>query len=264
MPKKSISYLAGVFILVIGIFLGWGIVKGVHYTESPAFCGLCHIMDPFTKSWEQGPHTNTSRCYDCHADPGLVGFVKAKYRGAKELYSYLFTDVTSEDIELESIPTRRCKNCHEDAHSEDEFSDRIFPDIRETGDSQPCQQCHTEMGHLGLTEEETEAYEPKYASWNYSEFMDNYHHENKVTCAACHGSSYPEEKASIENCEECHGGYDVQSELTSDVQPNPHDSHLGEIRCTACHKSHQESSLVCNQCHEFELQTPQEMNFGNK
>ena len=31
---------------------------------------------------------------------------------------------------------------------------------------------------------------------------------------------------------------------------NPHDSHLGEIACTVCHKAHGESKVYCLECHQ--------------
>ncbi|WP_435546972.1 cytochrome c3 family protein [Desulfobacterium sp. N47] len=39
---------------------------------------------------------------------------------------------------------------------------------------------------------------------------------------------------------------------------NPHKSHIGEARCTLCHKNHAQSVLDCNQCHlpKFDMKVP--------
>lgn len=40
------------------------------------------------------------------------------------------------------------------------------------------------------------------------------------------------------------------TELTADMQRNPHSWQHGEIECDTCHKSHRASVLQCTQCHE--------------
>jgi hypothetical protein len=51
---------------------------------------------------------------------------------------------------------------------------------------------------------------------------------------------------------ECHEGVsslDDLKKLTSDRHRNPHDSHLGNQDCSNCHQTHEQSVLVCSQCH---------------
>jgi flagellar basal body-associated protein FliL len=51
---------------------------------------------------------------------------------------------------------------------------------------------------------------------------------------------------------ECHEGIttlDDLKKLTSDRHRNPHDSHLGNQDCSNCHQTHEQSVLVCSQCH---------------
>ena len=59
------------------------------------------------------------------------------------------------------------------------------------------------------------------------------------------------ENAPLESClgAACHGSYSDVAELTRDIEPNPHSSHLGEVRCTVCHKSEGKSTFYCNKCH---------------
>ena len=50
--------------------------------------------------------------------------------------------------------------------------------------------------------------------------------------------------------------YEALAKQTAKDEPNPHYSHLGDVNCTDCHKGHQKSELMCNQCHQFSLQVP--------
>lgn len=79
------------------------------------------------------------------------------------------------------------------------------------------------------------------------------HLESGLTCTDCHGTEEPTKRAPVSACTACHGPYADVAELTKDVEPNPHDSHQGEIRCGMCHKSHEPSVNYCNECHEFDF-----------
>ena len=57
------------------------------------------------------------------------------------------------------------------------------------------------------------------------------HMQKGVTCEQCHNSSAPTAAA-------------------KKVALNPHDSHAGQLRCTLCHKEHEQSVLYCRQCHK--------------
>jgi flagellar basal body-associated protein FliL len=62
------------------------------------------------------------------------------------------------------------------------------------------------------------------------------------------------DKNGIEFClrPECHEGItsvEDLKKLTSDRHRNPHDSHLGNQDCNNCHQTHEQSVLMCTQCH---------------
>jgi len=79
----------GLFVLII-LFGGFGAAVGVGgytavgYSETPAFCGSCHTMDPELKAYAMSPHKEVT-CAECHVEPGVAGFVKAKVNGTKQL-----------------------------------------------------------------------------------------------------------------------------------------------------------------------------------
>lgn len=77
------------------------------------------------------------------------------------------------------------------------------------------------------------------------------HNAAKVQCQTCHVEGV-DKPAPASSCLTCHGSYKAAAALTASLKPNPHDSHMGEIRCTICHAAHRPSQVYCNQCHTFE------------
>lgn len=85
-------------------------------------------------------------------------------------------------------------------------------------------------------------------------------HKGKATCADCHGSAKKivvddSETGVNKSCVNCHG---TLSELGkgSHEDVNPHNSHLGQINCTACHHGHSASWSYCLSCHPFDMKIP--------
>lgn len=81
------------------------------------------------------------------------------------------------------------------------------------------------------------------------------HATEALSCKDCHKTTEPVARPPAEACDRCHT-YAELATATAKVDPNPHQSHQGEVRCTLCHRVHQPSMLVCNECHEFELKVP--------
>lgn len=85
-PWRSRRGVFVLFLLVAGFgsVVTYGGVAAIHYSETPAFCGMCHTMDPELKAYAMSPHKEVT-CAECHISPGLAGFVKAKANGSKQL-----------------------------------------------------------------------------------------------------------------------------------------------------------------------------------
>ncbi len=77
------------------------------------------------------------------------------------------------------------------------------------------------------------------------------HHDNH--CEECHGVQNPDKPADDRNCLECHDSGEQVAQLTDHLEYNPHDSpHYGtEAACTACHREHSPSEVICYECHLF-------------
>jgi len=88
-------------------------------------------------------------------------------------------------------------------------------------------------------------------------FLIDKHVAVGLMCAACHTESPPAEQPDTAVCTNCHGNYAQIAAKTASDQPNPHDSHLGDIACTSCHQVHQASQTYCAKCHKnFNMKTP--------
>ncbi len=78
-----------------------------------------------------------------------------------------------------------------------------------------------------------------------------HHLKAGVHCFDCHQEEKPTKKAvASDSCMTCHGDYPAMKAVTKNAKPNPHDSHLGEIPCTECHRQHQPPVVKCLECHE--------------
>lgn len=86
-------------------------------------------------------------------------------------------------------------------------------------------------------------------------FLADRHTAAGVSCQACHGEAAFTEPVAMQVCIGCHGSY---AELAAKTpwEPNPHQSHMGEVECSTCHNVHKASVSFCDQCHSFGMQVP--------
>jgi len=89
-PWRSKRGIFVLFLLVAGFgsVATMGGVAAVGFSETPGFCGMCHTMDPELKAYAMSPHKDVT-CAECHIEPGLAGFAKAKLNGTKQLAGVL-------------------------------------------------------------------------------------------------------------------------------------------------------------------------------
>lgn len=77
------------------------------------------------------------------------------------------------------------------------------------------------------------------------------HMSRGVPCQACHMSATPAGPAKAKSCAQCHKYPDLAAaSAAKKMALNPHDSHAGQLRCTLCHKEHEQSRLHCRECHK--------------
>jgi hypothetical protein len=113
------------------------------------------------------------------------------------------------------------------------------------------------------TKEDKILFDKSSESWKNSSFLDHLHQKQGIGCKECHGSAKPVKGDTVENktCVACHGDYPALA-AKSKLPPklanrNPHASHLGDIDCVVCHKSHKASEPYCLGCHaKFDMKMP--------
>lgn len=112
-PLSALVLILGV--LFIGALATLGTVHVVDYSESASFCTTCHTMTPQKKAYAAGAHQDVS-CGECHVSPGVLGFVKAKLAGTRELYALVTRTYPTPipAIVHEDLPptSETCQKCH--------------------------------------------------------------------------------------------------------------------------------------------------------
>ncbi len=90
-------------------------VSLVHWTETADFCGRCHTMSPELQAYEAGPHKSVA-CAECHVEPGIMGWVKAKINGTKQLIEVVLgsypTPIPPPDHAGMPPASETCEGCH--------------------------------------------------------------------------------------------------------------------------------------------------------
>jgi hypothetical protein len=87
-------------------------------------------------------------------------------------------------------------------------------------------------------------------------FLGDKHKNRGIDCSSCHKENPPTQKVPTAACLGCHGDYSKVAAKTEQLQPNPHDSHLGEVPCEKCHRGHKASVNACNECHQMDMNVP--------
>ena len=203
-----------------------------------------------------GPSGSKS-CHDCHEN--FVGVLPTTHKPVKG------ADLSA------------CLKCHEPDPSApaepNAFSAGLHRAHAANAVQLDCAACHVAQPEgnaavsagkvvLKVKEEELTTLRQAASSWMNGPYLDAIHNRADVDCAGCHGGASPiDEEVSNERCLACHGPMDA---LVAKTKPaihadrNPHESHLGEIACTVCHKAHEESQVYCLDCHKkFEMTLPE-------
>ena len=88
-PRTRRGFFA-LLLVVAGVAaaLAFGTITAIGWTDTADFCGRCHQMSPELAAYDAGPHRDVP-CADCHVEPGIGGWVKAKINGTRQLIEVL-------------------------------------------------------------------------------------------------------------------------------------------------------------------------------
>lgn len=232
-------------LLVIALFTSAGLGMDVyHRTEAPEFCGSCHEMGGNIGSWEVSRHVSIY-CIDCHANPGLGGWVQAKIGGLRQLIKHFraetIEDITVDDHQRETV-SNNCKRCHSGAARLNERGGLVFAHDKHAKTGALCVECHSRnFVHPGANKKESKL----------SSLIE------RDRCFACHdgkrkfGDFVAFAATNKGNCKKCHPdtGYSL--------------AHGGdEHECGSCHVAEKKGehftvdrerpAKICGKCHEFD------------
>ena len=244
-PLKNVNRIH--FLVAIPVLLA--AAGAFQWAEAqPAFCNVCHEMGFHYSSWQNSTHAGLANCLDCHATPGVGGFIDEKIRGLRELFVH-FTGGYNATIDTGSrVQNSACISCHPtlDKNGVDE----VRHDIHQAKGVM-CTDCHTDVVHSSPGE-------PTVMPQSKCESCHNKHKAFPMTgkhaslpCAACHEEGVYN-KAPSSSCESCH------------TTPTGHIDGISS-NCDACHTlegwkpaatTHSELSLTgghygqaCRSCH---------------
>jgi nitrate/TMAO reductase-like tetraheme cytochrome c subunit len=121
LPHPPLRSKRGLFIIgMLGAGLAVSFTVGgvvaIQWTETADFCGRCHTMGPEMKAYKMSPHRDVA-CAECHVEPGIQGWVKAKINGTRQLVE-IITGAFPKPIpapdhaDLPSTSTT-CVKCHD-------------------------------------------------------------------------------------------------------------------------------------------------------
>jgi nitrate/TMAO reductase-like tetraheme cytochrome c subunit len=116
LPRSRAGLVALLLILAAGgsvvAFTG---VSMIQWTESADFCGRCHTMTPELQAHAAGAHKDVS-CGECHVEPGIAGWIKAKINGTRQLVDVVMgtypTPIMPPDHAEMPKAVDTCQKCH--------------------------------------------------------------------------------------------------------------------------------------------------------
>lgn len=155
----------------------------VEYSNTPQFCGSCHIMDPYYDSWKHSAHKD-AKCTDCHFPPSLKGKIGAKFQGFSQLVSYVTGTAATR-------PT---------AHVEDGSCTQCHP-VEKLGLQTPFGKIH--FDHQKHFQASSIGRELRCTSCHVQITRDEHMSIDKRSCVLCHMKDQPQGEA-VGGCTACH------------------------------------------------------------
>lgn len=261
-PRRPVGVRLAIWVFAALAIAGAG-YGAVVYTEQPAFCRVCHEMQPYHDAWAAGPHTDVS-CITCHVAPGLVNRMAHKFVALKEVWDHFTTDPRFPMMTAD-VPNARCTTCHPEipAQSNEPFAHKLHVE-------QPmlCLQCHADTGHrvtyAALDAAGILAADGQPAGATYvgqvilgSESGTTLAGHAEVKCSNCHDMAAaecqtchrPPPNHFVGQCARCHA---ANVPFASAVFEHPAVSEEHTYRSFPCAYCHPKSYgvAVCTRCHE--------------
>lgn len=103
------AYVLPIGVLALATFGSWG----VSTSSNPHFCGSCHDMGTYFANWKTSAHARADiSCDRCHYEPGVRGFVKAKFQGTSQLVATITHTQAHRPVAQVNNATCLSSGCH--------------------------------------------------------------------------------------------------------------------------------------------------------
>lgn len=136
-PRRFLIIISAAALLEIIIF------AAMEFTSRSAFCSSCHEMKPMYAYWQQSRHGKVA-CLSCHAEIGVLGYVKTKISALEEVYRH-FTNSYKRPIAIDSETkafSQRCLKCHGEISGKGKHHNPIHFQM-----DMACTTCHRGLVH---------------------------------------------------------------------------------------------------------------------
>jgi c(7)-type cytochrome triheme protein len=264
-------------ILALIAFFTFISIEALHFSSDPSFCKNCHPLDkpgPLGEvaTWEKSIHARAGvKCLDCHAEPGFIGYMRAKMGGLYDVYGefikgpdhkmHVLMSTSDPAYAAQLVKNDICLFCHSDEMNKKIRSNRIMslgvsfrlvdsvknpefrkkwglPDIivepiRPSAKVDPHHKMHYEMGINCVT---------CHAKITHSGITG--YRSNMQICFHCHDERRSEKlhPPADENCLACHRNQESlypQGPITfgkgDSAVKYEHVVHVAVFGCNACH-----------------------------
>jgi nitrate/TMAO reductase-like tetraheme cytochrome c subunit len=148
----------GLAALVAVVIIIGGFATLDPYLRSTRFCLSCHEVKPFGDSLKTSKHyeKGVKECGECHIGPGILGAIKAKFLGFRDLVAHVRQTYKVHPIAIEpwnlAIVNQRCRECHTLDHTKDPAHMKYTATYRVSLDEKKirallCTDCHPGIIH---------------------------------------------------------------------------------------------------------------------
>ncbi|MBI4411515.1 MAG: NapC/NirT family cytochrome c [Deltaproteobacteria bacterium] len=115
--RKWHAHLKPRFFLLIGLValtIFAGMLGMAKFSEHPAFCNSCHIMEPYYNAWKTSQHHGKAVCVDCHYPPAdnLGEHLWHKFQASAQVVKYITRTYSSKPFAEISDSACLRSGCH--------------------------------------------------------------------------------------------------------------------------------------------------------
>jgi nitrate/TMAO reductase-like tetraheme cytochrome c subunit len=228
------------FSIVLLIVAGYSTVEA---TSSSGFCASCHEMKPEAATWKVSSHSQIA-CKECHIQPGVVNYAKAKINGLKQVYDKVTNSYTAPIQMKDPIPNSVCEKCH---NMKDTVvtapGDLIIPHDKHLAKGILCVQCHYGVVHGDISDRNV-TFKTDYDKWNaqLAKQMEtvSFTQPQMEDCIKCHQA-----RNVSTSCKTCHS---TGMKPASHNDPNFINNVHGQLA--------EKDIKQCNSCHQYMSDKP--------